>query len=457
MDKKTHYHLIGIGGIGMSGIAQLLLRSGVKVSGSDLKESRLTRELQNLGAQIFIGHNPAHIKGATAVVYSTAIKDDNPEIIEAASQGIRLLRRAQALAELMTDKIVIAVTGSHGKTTTTSLVSYLLLEAGLLPTVAIGGTLRNIDTNAYLGNGKFFVAEADESDGSFLYYHPKYSIITNIDREHLDYYKDFENELSTFGEFINRTEKDGCVFGCADDANLKNMLKGSKSRYVLFGLSEEADIYPKNIKLSGLSSEFDCFYRNKFIDRFALSLGGEHNISNALSVVALGLELGIASEVIRKTLHDYRGAKRRLEIKFSDERLMIIDDYAHHPTEIKATLRAAGNLGSKRIIAIFQPHRYTRTKLLLDEFGASLDAADYVILTDIYPAGEPPIEGVGAKCIYDKIKARTPDKEVYLLPKERIVEHILKITKPGDLIITLGAGDIVRESDELAERFKRQS
>jgi UDP-N-acetylmuramate--alanine ligase len=454
---NKHYHLIGIGGIGMSGIAQLLLRSGEKVSGSDLKESKITEELKNLGAQVFKGHDAGNISGATSVIYSTAIKEDNPEIVEAKRQGIALLKRGQALAELMQDKIVITVTGSHGKTTTTSLASYLLLEAGLLPTVAIGGVLRNIDTNACLGEGRFFVAEADESDGSFLYYRPKYSIITNIDREHLDYYKEFEKELDTFREFINRTREDGCVFCCADDLNLRRMLADYKNRYVLFGLKDSADIYPRNIQMNGLTSEFDCFYKNKLIDKFHLTLGGRHNISNAISVIALGLELGIDVEVIKKTLNNYKGAKRRLEIKFNAQDLLIIDDYAHHPTEIKATLEAVKNLNKKRVIAIFQPHRYTRTKLLLDEFGLCFDLADYLILTDIYAASEPPIEGITARCICDKVKeSSSPFKEIHFLPKEEILTYVLGILKPGDLVVFLGAGDIAKISDELAEGLNKR-
>jgi len=452
-----HYHLVGIGGIGMSGIAQLLLCSGKRVSGSDIKESRITQELTRLGAKVFIGHDGSNILGADFIVYSSAIKDDNPEMIEAKKHGIPLLKRAQALAELMKDKIVITVTGSHGKTTTASLVSYLLLEAGLLPTVAIGGVLRNIDTNACLGQGKFFVAEADESDGSFLYYRPNYSIITNIDHEHLDYYKKFENALAAYKEFLNKTDEAGCVFCCGDDQNLKSILKDYKNRFVLFGLKESADIYPKNIQMEGLTSQFDCFYKNKFIERFNLSLAGLHNISNALSVIALGLELKIGLVVIKKILGNYKGAKRRLEVKFKDENYMVLDDYAHHPTEIKATLSAACNLRYNRVIAVFQPHRYSRTKLLLDDFGGSFDLADYILVTDIYSAGESSLEGLTGRSLCDKIKELSPDKQVYFLTKQEIVPHILKIIKPKDLIITLGAGDITKTSDELVEVLKRQS
>jgi len=454
---NKHYHLIGIGGIGMSGIAQLLLRRGVKVSGSDLKESKITKELQKLGARIFIGHNPGNIQGADLIVYSSAIKEDNPERQEAKKLSISLIKRAEALAHLMQDKIVITVCGSHGKTTTTSLVSYLLLEAGLHPTAAIGGILKNIDTNAYLGDGKFFVAEADESDGSFLCYQPNYSIITNIDYEHLDYYKEFDNVINAFSAFLNKTKENGCVFGCYDDINIKNILKDYQNRCLFFGLKEGADIYPGNIKLEGLTCEFDCFYKNKFIARFSLALGGEHNISNALSVVALGLELKIELGVIKNVLANFKGAQRRLEIKFHDKKYLVLDDYAHHPTEIKATLAAVKNLKFNRIIAIFQPHRYTRTKLLLNEFSQSFGLADYIVVTDIYPASEPPLEGVTAGGICNKIKEYSPDKQIQFLPKEEIVAHILGIIKPHDLIITLGAGDIIKTCDELVEELKRQS
>lgn len=451
---NKHYHLIGIGGIGMSGIAKILLSRGVNISGSDIRETKITDELKKMGAQIFIGHDTRNIHGADLVVYSSAIKEDNPEITEARKLGITLIRRAQALAELMQDKTVITITGSHGKTTTTSLVSYLLLEAGLLPTVAIGGILRNIDTNASLGEGEFFVAEADESDGSFLYYKPKYSIITNIDYEHLDYYKEFRNEIDAFKEFLNKTENNGCVFACADDINLKNILKDYKNRYVLFGLKEDADICPRNIKINGLNSEFDCFYKNKFIDRFHLALGGMHNIYNALSVIALGLELNIDLRFIKNALANYKGAHRRLEIKFNENGYLVIDDYAHHPTEIRATLAAVKNLNPERIIAVFQPHRYSRVKLLLDEFAKSFDLADYVIVTDIYPAGEPPLEGINGKRVYDKLRDRDLNKKIIFLAKDKILNHILEIINPRDLVITLGAGDIGRICDELVERVK---
>ncbi|MBN2830995.1 MAG: UDP-N-acetylmuramate--L-alanine ligase [Candidatus Omnitrophica bacterium] len=448
------YHFIGIGGIGMSGIAQLLLLGGNRVSGSDLKENKRTQELRLLGADIYLGHNPVNINGADVVVYSSAVKEDNPEFKEAKRSGLTLIKRAQALAELMVDKTVITVAGSHGKTTTTSLVSCLLLEAGLSPTVAIGGILKKIDANACMGSGKFFVAEADESDGSFLYYKPKYSIITNIDYEHFDYYKSFDKELDAFRNFIAATDRDGCLFCCNDDINLKGLIKGYGGRVVTFGLNSQADLYPKDILLKGLESEFDCIYKGSLISHFSLKLGGEHNISNALSVIALGLELGIGIEFIQSALSDYKGSARRLEVKFKDKDYTVLDDYAHHPTEIRATLKAVLNLSPKRKIVVFQPHRFTRTKLLLEEFIKSFDNADYLIITDIYPAGEESIPGIDGRSFCKKIKEYSKDKEVYFLPKKEIVGRVLEIVKPKDLIITLGAGDISRLSDEFAEKFK---
>lgn len=453
---NKHYHFIGIGGIGMSGIAHLLLTSGFAVSGSDIKESRSTESLRKAGAEVFIGHNAVNINSANLVVYSSAIHEDNPEFQEAKRRGIPLIKRAQALAQLMQDKSVVTVAGSHGKTTTTSLVSYLLMEAGLNPTVAIGGVLRNIDSNACKGEGELFVAEADESDGSFLFYQPKYSIITNIDHEHLDYYGSFEKEVEAFRSFVNKTDSTGCVFCCSDDSNLRAICKDYSGRHVLFGLNDGAKINAKNINLKGLASEFDCYCERKFLNRFALSLGGLHNISNALAVIGLGMELGIDQKHIKNTLLNYKGVGRRIEVKFEDSSGALIDDYAHHPTEIKATLKAVRNLGAKRIISIFQPHRYSRTKLLLDEFAGSFSDSDYIIITDIYPAGEEPIDGISGASIYDKVKRFcSGSKTIIFLPKEEIINHVLGIRRHGDLVITLGAGDIVKVCDELVERIKR--
>jgi UDP-N-acetylmuramate--alanine ligase len=451
---KKKYHFIGIGGIGMSGIAQLLLKSGCRVSGSDLKENPITQELKNMGAEIFSGHQAQNITSQDVVVYSSAIATDNPELRQAKSLGIPLIKRAEALAELMQDKTVITVAGSHGKTTVTSLISFMLMQAGLYPTVAIGGILKNIKTNACLGSGELFVAEADESDGSFLNYAPKYSILTNIDREHLDYYHNFDNELQAFRLFIYQTQAGGCVFACWDDVQLLKLMQAYPGKHIFFGLGAVTGIWAKNIVLGQLLSDFDAYFKDKFIARFHLALGGRHNISNALAVIGLGLELGIDLKHIQSSLKKYQGAGRRLEIKFRSDEYLVLDDYAHHPCEIKATLAAVANLKVKRKIVVFQPHRYTRTQLLLNDFAESFSQADYLIITDIYAASEQPIQGVNARELLKKIKEYAPAKTVQYFPKEDILAHLLGIIKEGDLVITLGAGDIVRISDALAQELK---
>ncbi|RJO65624.1 MAG: UDP-N-acetylmuramate--L-alanine ligase [Candidatus Omnitrophota bacterium] len=451
---STHYHLIGIGGIGMSGIARLLFCGRCNVTGSDAKQSKITEELNALGIKVYIGHEASYVRGADYVVYSSAIKADNPEIEEARKRRIPLLKRAEALAQLMADKRVVTVTGSHGKTTTTSMIAYLMLEAGLFPTIAVGGILKNIDTNACPGKGDFFVAEADESDGSFLFYRPRYSIITNIDYEHLDFYGNFENELAAFREFIERTEEEGCLICGGDDKHLKKLVENSRRQHIFFGLNEKTGIHARNISITGLSSEFDCFLNDTLIGHFRLSLGGAHNISNALSVIALGMELKIDIGTIQKALFNYQGSGRRLEVKFYEDNMRLIDDYAHHPTEIKATLEAVAHLNAKRKIVIFQPHRYSRTKLLLELFGRCFAAADYLIITDIYAASETPIEGISGKKVYETIKEFEPAKEAYFLKKEEIARHVLKIARAGDVIVTLGAGDISKVSDELVQGLR---
>ncbi|MDD5513654.1 MAG: UDP-N-acetylmuramate--L-alanine ligase [Candidatus Omnitrophica bacterium] len=448
-----HYHFIGIGGIGMSGIARLVLQCGKEVSGSDVKNSALLEELKAKGAKVFIGHDRSNVEGADVVVYSSAVSRDNPELSAARKMGVPVLKRAEALCELMKDKTVVTVSGSHGKTTTTSLVSYLLMEAGLSPTAVIGGIFRNIDANVCFGKGSLFVAEADESDGSFLHYLPKYSIVTNIDREHLDYYNDFSGVLASFKGFLDNTEEGGCIFACYDDNNLKRLVEGCPRRHVFFGLDQRADVSGRNIRIEGLSSSFDCYYKGKSLGNFQLALGGEHNISNALAVIALGMELKIDLAVMRKVFSEYKGAKRRLEVKFQDGHFRLIDDYAHHPTEIKATLSAAEKLGARRLVAVFQPHRYSRTKLLLDDFARSFGPVDRLIITDIYAASEPLIEGVNKEALCARIKELYPDKNVVALSRDQVIPEVLKIIEPGDLLLTLGAGDITRISDELASRL----
>ena len=453
MSKK--YHLIGIGGISMSGIAQLLLKRGDSVSGSDVKDSQLLECLRQEGARIHIGHASANVNGADVVVYSSAIKEQNPELAAARQKSIPVLKRGQALAELMQDKKVVTVTGSHGKTTTTSLISYMLLEASLSPTIAIGGTLKNIQANASHGQGEFFVAEADESDGSFLYYHPLYSIITNIDREHLDYYRDFKNELKAFKAFISQTQLEGCAFLCGDDENLRDIARDLAMKRVMFGLQKEhADIYAQNIQMRGLASSFDVYYGETLVSRFDLALGGLHNVSNSLAVIALGLELGIPVETIKKVLSSYKGAGRRLDVRLQDERVTVIDDYGHHPTEVKATLSAVKNMSATRVRAVFQPHRYSRTQLLLEEFGGCFTDADDVVITDIYAAGEEEVIGVTGQSIVEAVKRHDPSRKALYVPRQQLVQYLTSTIQPGEVLVMLGAGDIVKLSHELVEAVK---
>lgn len=438
----------------MSGIASIMLKKGMSVSGSDVKDSAIINGLRKTGAKVYIGHGPENLKeDVDLVVYSSAIKEDNPEIKEANKRNIEIIRRAESLGRLMQDKAVITVAGAHGKTTTTSLISYLLLKADLNPTVAIGGILRNVENNALLGEGKLFVAEADESDGSFLCFKPDYSVITNIDYEHMDYYKEWSSLIQAFKKFIHNTKENGTVLCCGDDINLKSILRDYRLKHILFGLTKESDIYPQDVKMRDWVSEFECIYKNKSLGKFNLSLAGMHNISNSLAAIALGMELGIDLKIIKETLATFKGSERRLQIKLEQAGFLVVDDYAHHPTEIRAALSAIRNLNYKRKIVVFQPHRYSRTKLLMDEFATCFDLADYNIITDIYAASEEPIEGVDAKAMCEKVKS-SGHKDTHFVPKEEIVERVLKILKPQDAVIMLGAGDINKVCNDLVTRIK---
>ncbi|MFH1201349.1 MAG: UDP-N-acetylmuramate--L-alanine ligase [Candidatus Omnitrophota bacterium] len=453
---NKHIHFIGIGGIGMSGIAQLYLEKGVVVSGSDLKMSPITEKLISQGAKIYIGHSPANINGADTVIYSSAIKDDNPEFIEVAKRNITVLKRAEALAGLMQEKVAITISGAHGKTTTTSMISSLLEEAGLAPTVASGGIVRNFKTNAWSGSGKYFVAEADESDGSFLYYQPTYSVITNIDREHLDYYHEFDYIKEAFRDFMLKTKDNGIIFYNGDDHNLKDIKRQIDKRGLSFGLSKYNDVYPRGVKLKGFSSEFNCIHKGKNLGQFCLNIPGLHNISNSLVVIALGLELGLAPDTIRKSLGSYRGTQRRLEVKLDFNDIKVIDDYAHHPTEIKATLEAVRSLKHNRLLVIFQPHRYSRLKFLFDEFVKVLTNSEHLILSDLYPASEPPIPGITSENLAFKIRdCGHPD--VRFVPKSNLCDCILRQVGAGDIVLFMGAGDIGHTADELARRIKKSN
>lgn len=450
--KKSHF--IGIGGIGMSSLAEILLKGGVKVSGSDLKENGAVGRIKLLGGEFFLGHKASNIKDDVAeVIYSSSIDSSNPEIIFAKKRGLKVMHRSDLLLELSNEKKSIFVTGAHGKTTTSSLVSLVLKEAGLDPTCSVGGEMINFKTNAIFGRGKYFIGELDESDGSFMKFSPDYAILTNIDREHLDYFKNLNSIVKLNKKFINQIKIGGKLFAFGDDENIKNILKGYKREFITYGISPENLCYPKDIALNGLNSEYTCMLINRELGRVKLKVPGIHNVVNSLSVILAGLELGIDFEKITESISNYRGVLRRFEIKSEKNGIMVVEDYAHHPTEISATISSGKLLNFNRIIGIFQPHRYSRTKFLAKEFGKSLSALDKIILTDIYAASEKPIKDVSIKNIYKEI-TKCGQKNVEILSKNSIAEHLFKIAKSGDLILILGAGDVNSIAKELADKLK---
>lgn len=446
--KKVHF--IGIGGVGMSALAQILLARGFWVSGSDIKKSAVTQRLENAGAQIFCGHREGNVPDVDAVIYSSCIPDTNPEMIISRRRSLLCIRRGQLLAHLMQGCRGIAIAGAHGKTTTTSLISLLLQKSGLDPSFAIGADVDILSGNARHGQGAYFVAEADESDGSFLLLKPHYAVITNIDREHLDYYKNLKHIVQTYSRFIRRVSRRGRVFCYGEDPNIRSALEGYSGEFVTYGFSPRCDIRAGNIVCEEMNSSFDCIIGGEVYGRFDLNIPGRHNVLNSLACIGIGRELGLDRTTIQSALAAFRGAQRRFQIKNPDGRVMVVDDYAHHPTEIMATLQAARTWKNRRIVGVFQPHRYSRTKFLKKEFGRCFADADHLIITDIYAASETPIDGVGARAIYEEVK-HNGHKSVCFLPKEKIKEHLLSILRDGDVLMMLGAGDITKLADELAE------
>jgi len=453
LDKKKRVHFIGVGGIGMSGIAYLLLKKGYKVSGSDLESNNLTRRIADSGGVVFQSHDASNISGDVGiVVYSTSISGNNPEMAEAKKRRIRLMHRSEVLGELFSGKYGIAVTGTHGKTTTTSLTAVMLYNLGLDPSAVIGGEVKEFAGNAILGKGKYFVAEADESDSSFLNLKPRIAVLTNLEMEHVDHFKSLDDAVSAFAAFVSNIKKGGTLFYNADDANLRKAAARFRSKRGTFGFSQDADIRPENIRLEGLRSSFDCVYKGNRLGRVDLKLPGRHNVLNALAAILVGLELGREFERIAGAIKDFGGAKRRLEVRSETDGVILIDDYAHHPTEIRAVVAACRNLGLERLVAVFQPHRYTRTKLLAAEFGRCFEGVDKLILTDIFASSEPPIDGVSVKLIYDKVKA-SGFKDVVILKKAELADHVMKLKKKGDVVLIMGAGDIKKVADELADEL----
>src|SRR5512143_1163688 len=451
--KIQHIHFVGIGGIGMSGIAEVLLNLGYHVTGSDLKESEVTRRLASLGCDIAYGHRKENVKEADVVVVSSAIRPGNPEVEVAEQRLIPVIPRAEMLAELMRMKVGIAIAGTHGKTTTTSLIATVLAAAGLDPTVVSGGRLNSLGSNPRLGQGDFLVAEADESDGSFVRLMPTLAVVTNIDPEHLDYYRGIEEIKEAFLNFLNKIPFYGLAVLCLDHPNIQSLIPRLKKRFTTYGLTTQADFQAKEILFEGLSTSFDVLRQRKEIGRLKIQMPGLHNVYNALATVATAFELDIPFSTVQETLRDFSGIQRRFQIKGEKKGILVVDDYGHHPVEIMATLKAARTGWARRIVAVFQPHRYTRTQTLFKDFLTAFYDADVLVLTDIYPAGEDRIEGVESKALFEGLHEYGHKDVTYLAEKGKIVDHLLRILSPGDLVITLGAGDIWQVSEELVKRL----
>ena len=448
--KQYHIHFVGIGGIGMSGIAELLLNLGYKVSGSDLKSSDITERLIRFGGTVFRGHEAHQIEGANVVVVSSAVDENNPEVQAARQQSVPVIPRAEMLAELMRLKYSIAVAGAHGKTTTTSIVSAVLDRGGLDPTVVIGGKLKSIDTNARLGEGEFIVAEADESDGSFVKMSPAIAVVTNIDREHLDHYDDLDDIKSAFLNFIDRIPFYGLAVLCLDNEPVQDLIPEIKKRYTTYGMSAQADIQAKNVQFEGLNSRFSLYRQGDHLGDIRLNLPGIHNVYNSMASVAVGLELSIPFETIKKALETLEGVQRRLEIKGQVNGITIVDDYGHHPTEIKATLQAAKDAWpDRRIVVVFQPHRYTRTLALFDEFTRSFYQSDVLLVLPIYSAGEEIIEDIDSFSMCEGIRQHGHKKVICKDTLTDVASELKDILLPEDVLLTLGAGDVWRVGEIL--------
>ena len=446
--KKYHIHFVGIGGIGMSGIAELLLNLGYRVSGSDVKSSDITDRLKTLGGTIFKGHTAENIKKADVVVVSSAIDPENPEVQAAGQASIPVIPRAEMLAELMRLKYSIAIAGAHGKTSTTSIVASVLAEGGLDPTVVIGGKLKSIGSNAVLGEGEFIVAEADESDGSFLKFSPTIAVVTNIDKEHLDFYADLDAIKTVFLNFLDRIPFYGLAVLCLDNEPIQDLIPRMKKRYTTYGMTSQADFQIRDVECGQQRSRFDIYHRGNKMGMINLNLPGIHNVYNATASIAVGVELNIAFDQIKKALETVEGVQRRLEIKGESNGVTVIDDYGHHPTEIKVTLETIEeNWQNRRKVVVFQPHRYSRTRALFDEFSRAFYQSDVLVVLPIYAASEKKIEGVTSQKLCEEIKAHGHKEVIYADGFKAALSLLKQTLQPGDVLLTLGAGDVWKVGD----------
>jgi len=452
--KKYHIHFVGIGGIGMSGIAELLLNLGYKVSGSDISSSGITRRLERLGGIVFKGHSEEQIHGADVVVTSSAVGPENPEVVAAGRASIPVIPRAEMLAELMRLKYSVAIAGAHGKTSTTSIVASVLAKGGLDPTVVIGGKLKSIDSNALLGEGDYIVAEADESDGSFLKMSPTIAVVTNIDREHLDYYKGLNHIQEVFLKFIEKIPFYGLAVLCLDNEPIQEIIPKIQKRFTTYGMSTQADFRVKDVVFEGLRSRFKVYHLGMLLGEILLNLPGIHNVYNSLASIAVGIELDIPFEVIKSALQTAEGVQRRLEIKGEKKGVTVVDDYGHHPTEIKTTLEAARECWpDRRVVAVFQPHRYSRIQALFDDFTRAFYQSDLLVVLPIYAAGEKEIKGVDGQALFEEIQRHGHKDVVYVESLETAVSHLKTILASNDILLTLGAGDVWKVGEMLLKEL----
>ncbi len=450
-------HFVGIGGIGMSGIAEVLINLGYHVTGSDLSATDITQRLAGLGARIFFGHRASNLLAADVVVTSTAVKADNPEVLEAHRRNIPVIPRAEMLAELLKMKLSIAVSGSHGKTTTTSMIATVLADGGLDPTMVIGGKLASIGSNAKIGDGEVIVAEADESDGSFLKLSPSLAVITNIDMEHLDFYQDIEAIRDAFLKFANIVPFYGATVICCDDGNVQAIIPIIKRRFITYGLSAGADYQARDIVPWGRGSRFSVYHREEPLGEITLNVPGLFNVYNSLAAIAVARELDMAFPAIQAGLQRFLGVHRRLEVRGESGGITVLDDYGHHPTEIRATLAAVKQAWGGRIVVVFQPHRYSRTKALFTEFLTAFADADALLLTDIYPAGEQAIPGISAASLCDSLRKHGQQDVLYLADFEELVSYLLRQAQPADVIVTLGAGNVWKVGTAFLERRRAEA